>query len=114
LTWLYVAFGSLLVLLAVTIGVCFAPLGALHTWFGLGIAVTKTFIVVVVFMGLPRSSGSAKLAAGAGLLWLCILFSFVMADYVTRGWGETQEHDLNDSNHFTTYDHVEFKSEADP
>ncbi|MEO8497822.1 MAG: cytochrome C oxidase subunit IV family protein [Planctomycetota bacterium] len=108
---LYLAFAGLLALLIATIAINFAPLGGAHVWIGLGIAVTKTIVVVVIFMGLTRSPRAARLAAGAGLLWLSFAIIFVMADYMTRGWDETQEPGLKRSEHFTTYDRVEYSAE---
>ncbi len=108
---LYIAFAGLLALLIATIAINFVPLGAAHVWIGLGIAVTKTIVVVVIFMGLTRSPRAAQLAAGAGLLWLSFAITLVMADYMTRGWDETQGHELRKSDHYTTYDRVEYSSE---
>ena len=105
---LYLAFASLMGLLIATIALNFVPLGAMHVWIGLGIAFTKTIVVVVVFMGLTKSIGAARLAAGASLLWLSFAMILVMADYMTRGWDETQEHELINSDQFTSYDRVEY------
>ena len=105
---LYSAFIILLVLLVITVAANFAPLGAAHTWFGMGIATVKTFIVVVVFMGLMRTPAATKLAAAAGFLWLTFAVVLVMADYATRGWDETQGHRLEKADHFTTFDKVEY------
>lgn len=110
---LYVAFASLLALLIATIAINFVPLGAAHLWIGLGIAITKTVVVVLAFMGLTRSPGAARLAAGASVLWLSFAIVLVMSDYMTRGWGETQEHDLKKSDRYTAYDRVEYSARTE-
>lgn len=111
---LYMAFGSLLLLLVVTVALNFAPLGPAHVWSGLGIAATKTIVVVVIFMGLTRSPRAARLAAGASLLWLAFAMTLVMADYATRGWDATQARQLKQSEHYKSYDRVEYSPPSDP
>lgn len=101
---LYIAFGALMILLAATMAITFIPLGAAHAWIGLFIAVTKTFLVVAIFMGLTRATGAVRMAAGTSILWLMILMTLVMADYMSRGWEETQGHKLSESDHITSYD----------
>jgi caa(3)-type oxidase subunit IV len=91
-----------------TIAINFVPLGTAHLWVGLGIAMTKTIVVVLVFMGLTRTTGAARLAASASILWLSFAILLVMADYLTRGWDETQEHELKKGDRYTTYDRVEY------
>ncbi len=109
---LFLVFAALIMLLIATIAIYFVPLGQANTWLALGIAGTKTLLVVIVFMGLARSSGAMRLAAGAGVLWLTFAVVLVMADYMTRGWNETQVRDLRESDHYTTYDRVEYSSQT--
>lgn len=111
---LYIAFVSLLLLLAATMAMNFAPLGRAHVWAGLAIAATKTIVVVLVFMGLTRSPRAAHLAAGAGLLWLSFAITLTMSDYATRGWDETQVRKLEESEHYTSYDRVQYSRPIDP
>ena len=110
---LYLAFASLVGLLVATIAIHFVPLGAAHVWVGLGIAMTKSVVVALVFMGLTKTIGAARLAAGASLLWLSFAILLAMADYTTRGWDEAQEHELKASDHSTTYDRVEYPAQRE-
>ncbi|MEO8271142.1 MAG: cytochrome C oxidase subunit IV family protein [Aureliella sp.] len=87
---LLISFGALMILLAATMAITFAPLAGAHAWIALFIAVTKTWLVVAIFMGLTRSTGAVRMAAGIGVLWLAIIITLVMADYMSRGWQETQ------------------------
>lgn len=105
---LYIAFGSLIVLLVATIGLSFVDLGSAHTTAGIGIAVVKTLVVAGVFMNLFAPSGTVRLVSVASLLWLSFFVLFVMGDYLTRGIAETQEYRLRDGNHVTSYDRVEY------
>ncbi len=85
---IYVTFAALLALLVATVAVSFVPLGIANTYLAMAIAVCKLMLVVVVFMNLRRSSGTIRLAAAAGVLWLSFAMVCVLADYHTRGWGE--------------------------
>lgn len=104
---IYWTFVALLVLLVATIGFSFAPLGPANLWIGIAIAIAKMVLIATVFMKLSHSIGAVELAAGAGLLWLSIAIICTMADYTTRGWGETPEHSLQESEHIESYDQVE-------
>ena len=104
---LLVTFAGLLLLLIATVVVAFLPLGTGKPWLAMGIAVTKTLLVVSVFMGLNRSTGVTRLAACAGVLWLTIAMTIVLADSLTRGWGETNAPDLRSGEHIKTFDRVD-------
>lgn len=101
---LYISFGALMILLVATMAITFVPLEGAHAWIALSIAVTKTWLVVAIFMGLTRSTGAVRMAAGTSILWLSIIMTLVMADYMSRGWQETQGHKLLDSAHVSRYD----------
>lgn len=51
----------------------------------MGIAVTKAFLVVWIFMGVKFGTKLIKLWAYAGFIWFGMLF-FVYCDYYTRSW----------------------------
>lgn len=104
---LYIAFAALMLLLVATMVITFVPLGDANVWLAIIIAVTKTLLVVSIFMGLTRSTGAVRLAAGTGVLWLMIAITLVMADYMSRGWQETQGRYLSDSEHVTNLDNFE-------
>ena len=84
-------FGVLLVLTVVTVQVAHVDLGFLNTVVALGIAAFKSSLVVLYFMHLRYSGPLPKLFWVAGLLWLAILLSFVMSDYLSRQWIEQRQ-----------------------
>ena len=79
-------FAALMILTAVTITVAFVDVGFLNTVVALGIASVKATLVVLYFMHLRYGGSLNKLFWVAGLLWLAILLSFTMSDYLTRQW----------------------------
>ena len=83
---LYVTFGVLMVLLAATVTADHFLEGVTGTVTGLSISVTKTALIVLIFMNLRWSSALIRLASIAAVLWLSFALMFVMGDYLTRGW----------------------------
>ena len=79
-------FASLMFLTALTVWVAYQELGMFNDVVALGIACTKATIVILFFMHVKYASRLTWLLAGAGILFLLILFAFAMADYVSRGW----------------------------
>jgi cytochrome c oxidase subunit IV len=77
---------ALLVLLGITVGGAYVPLGPFNTVLALAIAAAKAALVFIFFMHLTRSSALLRLAAVAGLFWLIFLFSLSLSDYFTRPW----------------------------
>ena len=77
---------ALLVLLAMTVGASFLDLGILHTPVAITIAFIKAMLVLLFFMGLRHSDNLTRLYAAAGFIWLLILFSLTLTDYLTRVW----------------------------
>jgi cytochrome c oxidase subunit 4 len=75
---------ALMLLLALTVGSAYIPLGIGNGLVNYGVAVTKA--ALVVFMHLDRSRALIRLAALAGLFWLVFLFSLSFGDYLTRDW----------------------------
>ena len=79
----YVVFGALLALTLATTAAAFVDLGARwNTIVGLTIAVVKALLVATYFMHLRHSQRLTLLFAGAGVLWLALLMTFVFADLV--------------------------------
>jgi cytochrome c oxidase subunit IV len=60
-----------------------------HTAVGLTIAVAKASLVILFFMHLIYSARLTWVVALSGLLWLGILISYTLTDYMTRGWNPT-------------------------
>lgn len=84
---LYVTAAALLGLLAVTFGAHYLPL---PSGVGLAVALTvstaKMVLIVLVFMHVKGGSRLLRVFVGAGLVWLVLLFTLTLADYLTRGW----------------------------
>jgi len=72
---------ALMVLLALTTGLAFVPLGSANLFVSLGIAVAKALLVLIVFMELKGSSSLIRAAAAAGFFWLAIMIALTSADY---------------------------------
>jgi cytochrome c oxidase subunit 4 len=75
---------GLYLLLALTVGSAFVPMGALNSVANLGIAAAKALLVAVLFMGLGRDDALLRLAAAAAFFWLVTLFGLTFSDYLTR------------------------------
>lgn len=79
LTWV-----ALCLLLALTCTLAYAPLGRGNLPVSLCIAAVKASLVGAVFMRLSEPNALNRLAAGAGLVWLFIMFLLLGSDYFTR------------------------------
>jgi cytochrome c oxidase subunit 4 len=89
--WIYVGIlVALMVLLALTVFVAFFDLDArFHSPFwNMGIAVfiamCKAFLIILFFMHVKYSSHVVWAFAGAAFVWLGILMTLTLTDYVTR------------------------------
>jgi cytochrome c oxidase subunit 4 len=81
----YVAiFLALMVLTAITVWVAFQDLGPFNDIVALGIAVTKTCLVILYFMHVRYSSRMTRLTVAAGFLWLAIMIGITLTDYLSR------------------------------
>ena len=79
LTWI-----ALLVLLALTAGSAFVPLGGFNLVANLAIALAKALCVVFVFMHVRRGTPMVRVFAAAGLMWLALLVGLSFADLASR------------------------------
>ena len=75
---------ALLVLLGVTLGAAFLPLGAWGVAIAYGIATIKAGLVVWIFMEMRSEDRIARLAMAAGFIWLSIMLVMLAADYAVR------------------------------
>ncbi len=80
----YTIFAALLVLTVVTVIVAFIDLGPFNNLIAMTIAVAKATLVVLYFMHVRYSGKLTWVFAGAGFVWLIILFVFLLNDYLTR------------------------------
>jgi cytochrome c oxidase subunit 4 len=110
----YIAiFVTLLVFTGVTIAVAYVDLGVMNTVVALAIAGFKASLVVLYFMHLKDSHPLSKLFWVAGLLWLAILLTFTMNDYLTRGW-QLQPQGWTGSRTIETHDSEQLRTPSEP
>jgi cytochrome c oxidase subunit 4 len=81
MTWI-----ALLVLLAITCGTSFIPLGRYNLAINMTIAIAKALLVIVVFMRLFKSAPMVLVVAVIAALDLAILVCLALPDFVVRGW----------------------------
>jgi cytochrome c oxidase subunit 4 len=77
---------ALLLLLGLTVGSAYVPLGAFNGIINYAVATAKAALVLIFFMHLDRSRALLRLTALTGLFWLLFLFSLSFGDYLTRNW----------------------------
>ena len=77
--------GALMVLLGLTVGAHYLPLGDAGVAAALSIAVVKAALILLFFMHVRYGSRLVALFAVAGFFWLLILFVLTFGDYATRG-----------------------------
>lgn len=82
----YGVFAALMVMLVATVVIAFLPLGPVGPAAAFTIATVKALLVVLYFMHVRYSSRLTWLFAGAGVLWLMILFALTLSDYLSRPW----------------------------
>jgi cytochrome c oxidase subunit 4 len=84
--WTYfLVYIILLVLLVLTVVVSRFDLGALNIIVALLVAVAKTSLVILIFMGVKWASKLAWIWSVFGFIWLLVLFG-TLGDYITREW----------------------------
>jgi cytochrome c oxidase subunit IV len=79
-------FGILMLGTALTVLVAFYDLGALNNVVMLTVAIVKATFVVLYFMHVRWGTRLTWVIAASGFFWLLIMFTFTMADYLSRGW----------------------------
>jgi cytochrome c oxidase subunit IV len=77
---------ALLVLLAVTWSIAYMNLGPFNLIVALAVSIAKAIVIALFFMHIKGSSRILHLAAVAGVMWLLILISLTLSDYISRGW----------------------------
>ncbi len=81
----YGIFAVLMLLLGLTVVVAFIDIGPLSIVAALSIAVIKALLIALYFMHIRYSSRLTQVFAMAALLWLTILISLTVSDYLARG-----------------------------
>jgi cytochrome c oxidase subunit 4 len=75
---------ALMILLALTTGASYFPLGSLSTPVSMAIALLKTALVVAVYMHLADSKTVVRFFALAALAWLLIMYALTLCDVFSR------------------------------
>ena len=83
-TTYYKVGAALFILMSLTIAVAYINLGMFNIYIALTIAVVKAVLVVMYFMHVKYNTKVTWIFAGAGFLWLVIMFALTMSDYATR------------------------------
>jgi cytochrome c oxidase subunit 4 len=82
----YAVFAALIVGTVLTYLAALVDFGFFNNVVMLAIAFTKMLLVMLFFMGVRWSSRLTWVVAGSGFVFLLILFTITMSDYMTRGW----------------------------
>lgn len=81
----FLVFLALMILTFLTWAVAQVDLGWANDIVALGIAFTKTMLVLLFFMHVRHSTRMTILTASAGFFWLAIMLFYTLTDYFTRG-----------------------------
>jgi len=81
----FLVFLALMILTVLTWAVAQVDLGWANDIVALGIAFTKTMLVLLFFMHVRHSTRMTILTAAAGFFWLAIMLFYTLSDYFTRG-----------------------------
>src|ERR1017187_9795127 len=82
----YIIFFALIAGTALTVVFAFINLHNFNIVVALLIAGVKASLVIFFFMHVKYSSRLTKLWVAIGFIWLFILLSITMTDYLTRAW----------------------------
>lgn len=80
------AFIALMVLLVLTVGISFIPLGFGNVIATFGIACAKAAVIALFFMEARHSISTVKVAIVTVIIWSAIFGALSFADYLTRPW----------------------------
>ncbi len=79
-------FAALIALTLTTVGAATVDLGPLNTVVALAIAAIKASLVILFFMHVRYSKPLVGLVVFASLLWLAILITLTLSDFMSRTW----------------------------
>ena len=78
-------FAALVVLAVLALGVGFSQnLGDIKVIASLAVAAIQATVLGVFFMELKQGDKLTWLCVGAAIFWVCIMFTFILTDFVTR------------------------------
>lgn len=75
---------ALLTLLALSAGSALFKLGALNSVLNIIISITKTLLVMAIFMHETHARRLTRLVSAVGFVWLAILIGLTLSDFLTR------------------------------
>jgi len=78
--------GALALLLVATTATAFLPLGPANWIISLLFGFAMAGLILLFFMQLKKSSHLIRLTSAVGFLWLSILLTLVLMDYLSRPW----------------------------
>ncbi len=84
---LFVTWGALLALLALTVASAYVPLGWFNTVLNIAIAIGKAGLVMGIFMQLIRAERLIRLFALATFCWIVVLIALTLTDTLTQPGG---------------------------
>lgn len=76
----------LMVLLLLTVGATKVDLGPFNFSISMAIAVTKGVLIVLIFMHVRYNEPLVRVFAAAAFVWLAILITLSLGDYLSRDW----------------------------
>ncbi|SRR5579883_249474 len=82
----YTIFFALLVGTALTVAAAFVNLHNFNIVVALLIAAVKATLVILFFMHIKYSTRLTKLWVAVGFIWLFIMLSITLTDYLSRAW----------------------------
>jgi cytochrome c oxidase subunit 4 len=74
----------LMLLVLLTLGLAYLPLGRFNMPLALLIAAAKALLIGIVFMELRLAKSFIRLAAGAAFLWIAVMFALTFSDLASR------------------------------
>ncbi|MFC0410677.1 cytochrome C oxidase subunit IV family protein [Roseomonas elaeocarpi] len=75
---------ALMVLLALTLVLAYVPMGHWTTVAAFAIGAAKAILIGLFFMNLRRPDPLLRVAGGASVLWIALMFALTFADVLTR------------------------------
>jgi cytochrome c oxidase subunit 4 len=81
-----ITFVALLLLLGAAVAAAYLPLGRFHLAVTLSIATIKALVIMLIFMHLRYSNRLTWVFASGAFVWLGIMLSITMTDYLSRTW----------------------------
>lgn len=75
---------GLMVLLALTVGSTFIPIGVGNSMVNLAIAVAKAALIGAVFMHLRQTGPLVTIAVAVLVAWIGLMYGLTLNDYFTR------------------------------